>query len=182
MKGKCVTISESGMRFGPYADGQVFHIEKSDSYNAIKQGVKMAEFLLLRKTEKNGLLLQVVEAKQSSPNPTEPSPEAQSKFKDFIEEIREKLVNALSLGWALYLEKHPKANKDLPKPFKKSDLLKSNVLFVLVIKDHEDEWLVPIRNAMAEALHPTVKTWGLGSPAIVVLNEKMAKEQQLIVE
>ena len=176
MTGNPVTIYESGMRFGPYPGDRVFHIEESSGYNTIKKGVKIAEFLLLQRTEEGSDLLQVVEAKKTSP-----CPETKPDFDEYIAEVCEKLVNGLYLGWAMHLGKHPHVHQELPKPFKESDLLKANVKLMLVIKESKYPWLKPVQRSMEKALHPTIKTWGLGALAVAVLNEEMAKKQRLII-
>ena len=81
-------IIESGMTFGPYPEGHCFYIEKSETYQKIKEGVKIAEFLLLHSQDDS--IVWIVEAKQSSPRP-----ETQPNFDDFLLEIQEKLTNAL---------------------------------------------------------------------------------------
>ena len=43
-----ITISESGMTFGPFPDDHCFEIEKCPTYKRIKSGVKIAEFVWLR--------------------------------------------------------------------------------------------------------------------------------------
>ena len=97
-------IFESGMTFGPYPEGRCFYIEKSSCYAAIREHVKMAEFLLLRTSHGNQVIW-VVEAKSSAPRPeTQPNPGTKQDFDIFIAEIREKLINAFSLGWASCLE------------------------------------------------------------------------------
>ena len=60
------TIIESDMTFGPFAEEQCFHIEKSMTYQKIRQGVRMAEFLLIR-SQKRRPTVWIVEVKQSSP-------------------------------------------------------------------------------------------------------------------
>jgi len=100
---KPVYIVESGMKFGPYSKDECFSIEKSKTYEEIQQNIKMAEFMLLRSQQ-----LWIIEAKSSTPRP-----ETQPNFDIFIEEVREKLSNALSLGLALCLKRHP--NDILPK-------------------------------------------------------------------
>lgn len=110
-------IVESGMSFGPYPDGRCFYIEKSNTYADIQQDVRMAEFLLLRAGNGKPPVLWVVEAKSSTPRP-----ETQPNFDAFIAEIREKLVNAFSLGWACCLNRHQQAESELPAPFKALDL------------------------------------------------------------
>ena len=72
-------IIESGMTFGPYPVGHCWHIEKSKVYAKNKQGVKMAEFLLLKKNA-----IRIIEAKSSSPRP-----ETQKEFDQFIQDIQQ---------------------------------------------------------------------------------------------
>ena len=90
MTPETITIDESGMTFGPYPSEHCFHIEKSALYTDIRQGVKMAEFLLLHADSDRPAMLWVVEAKSSSPRPkNDPG------FGQFIMEIREKWISPL---------------------------------------------------------------------------------------
>jgi hypothetical protein len=131
-------IIESKMTFGPYPKGRCFYIEKSNCYTAIQEYVQMAEFLLV-KTRKGKPVMWVVEAKSSTPHP-----QTQPNFDDFIAEIREKLVNAFSLGWASCLGRHQHAVAELPDSFRALNLSQVDVKFVLVIKGHKEEWLPPL--------------------------------------
>lgn len=169
-------IVESGMTFGPYADGRCFYIEKSNTYADIQQGVQMAEFLLLRIDNGKPPVLWVVEAKSSTPRP-----ETQPNFDEFIAEIREKLVNAFSLGWASCLKRHQQAAAELPDPFKALDLSRAGVRFVLVINGHQEAWLPPIQEALKKALHSTVKTWCFAPTSVAVINEELARQHGLIL-
>lgn len=169
-------IVESGMIFGPYPDGRCFYIEKSNTYADIQQGVQMAEFLLLRIDNGKPPILWVVEAKSSTPRP-----ETQPNFDEFIAEIREKLVNAFSLGWASCLKRHQEAEAELPDFFKTLDLSQAGVRFVLVINGHQEAWLSPIQEALKKALHSTVKTWCFSPTAVAVINEELAREYGLII-
>lgn len=169
-------IIESGMTFGPYPAGQCFHIEKSKTYAAIQSGVKMAEFLLLRMDSGKASALWVVEAKSSSPRQ-----ETQPNFDEFIAEVREKLVNAFSLGWASCLKRHDQADEELPEPFKELDLSQSGVRFILVINGHPEAWLPPLQEALQKALRSTIKTWRFGPNSVVVINETLAKQYDLIL-
>ena len=130
-------------------------IEKSASYRAIQNGVQMAEFLLLRQ-QTSGLTAWIVEAKSSSPRP-----ETKPNFEEFIEEIRTKLTNGFLLSVAARLGRHPATASELPDDFKTLDVQTLGFRFVLVINGHEEEWLVPIKDALTQALKPLVKTWGL---------------------
>ena len=166
---------ESGMSFGPYPDGHCFRVEKSDIYNKLGQGVKMAEFLLLRKNSQPPTIW-IVEAKSSSPRP-----ETQPNFGEFIHEIREKLVNALTLGVAACLSRHKSVAAEPPELFKMLDLKTLDFKLVLVINGHRDAWLPPVQDALKKALHVAVKTWGLSVNSVTVINDKNAREHGLIV-
>ena len=172
-----IFIPESGMEFGPYHEDQCFYIEKSQLYKSIKTGVQMAEFLFLKNDPSSRLLiLDVVEAKSSSPQPG-----GQEKFDDFIRQIRDKFVNAFSLCWATCLERHPKFHRELPKRIREMDLSQVRVRFVLVIKGHRDDWLSPIHDELNKTMRPTLKTWGFSHDAVIVFNDEMARQFQYIV-
>ena len=169
-------IVESGMTFGPYPEGQCFHVEKSGAYAAIQHGVPMAEFLLLRIENERPPVIFVVEAKSSTPQP-----KTQPDFEDFINDVREKLVNAFSLGWAACLKRHREADTELPDPFKTLDLSQAQVRFVLVIKGHHESRLPPIQDAMAIALRSTVRTWSFNPNSAVAINDVLAEKHGLIL-
>lgn len=168
-------IVESGMTFGPFPTGHCFHIEKSETYRRVQSGVKMAEFLLLRPKKGEAAAVWVVEAKSSSPKPA-----TQPDFDEFIEEIREKLTNALSLGIAVFLKRHEATYVDLPGPFQQLDLSNTDFRFVLVIKGHEEAWLSDLADALTIALRSIVNIWALSLSTVVVLNDGMAKQYGLI--
>jgi hypothetical protein len=165
-------IIESGMTFGPYPEGDCFYIEKSETYQKIKEGVKIAEFLLLHSQYKS--IVWIVEAKSSSPRP-EPTP----NFDRFIAGIREKWTNALTLSVATCLKRHS-TWEELPNSFQTLDLKKVDFRLILVINGHPKEWLAPLQEALKKELKPTIKTWNLSATSVVVLNETMAREQKLI--
>lgn len=158
------SITESSMTFS-YEEGQCFYIEKSETYQKM-QGVKMAEFLLIKSPN-----ILIIEAKSSSPNPNND----QVKFDDFIQEIYEKLLNAFSLSVAMRLNRHAQT---LPVNFQNIDL--TNFRLCLIIKNHKEEWLIPLQDALKKSLYSTVKTWALSPNAVIVINDKIAKEQGLI--
>lgn len=165
---KTVFIMESGMKFGPYPEDKCFHIENSKIYEEIQQNVKMAEFLLLHSKK-----LWIIEAKSSTPRP-----ETQPNFDIFIEEIREKLSNALSLGLALCLKRYP--DEKLPQAFQELDLAVVDFRLVLVINGHQESWLLPLQDALRKSLNATIKIWGLSATAVIVINDKLAQKYKLI--
>ena len=165
-------IIESGMTFGLYPEGDCFYIEKSETYQKIKEGVKIAEFLLLHSQDDS--IVWIVEAKSSSPRR-----ESKEDFACFIAEIREKWTNALTLSVATCLKRHS-TYEELPNSFQTLDLKKASFRLILVINGHPEEWLPPLQDALKKALKPTIKTWNLSATSVVVLNDKMARSQGLI--
>lgn len=166
-------IVESGSSW-PYPNGHCFYIEKSETYKAVQDGVPTAEFLLLRIREGQPPVVWVVEAKSSAPRPA-PHP----RFDEFVREIRDKLVNAFSLGLAACLERHS-AQAELPAPFRALNLRAAGFRLVLVIKGFQEEWLPPLQDALGKELAPVRKTWALGAKAIAVLNNDGARKHGLI--
>ena len=169
MTPETITIDESGMTFGPYPSERCFHIEKSTLYTDIRQGVKMAEFLLLRADSDRPAMLWVVEAKSSSPRP-----KSEPDFSQFIAEVREKWIDALSLTLASLLGRHRQAGTELPDPFKTLDLSRFDVRFVLVINGHRKDWLPPIQAALQKSLRPLVRIWRFAPISVAVLNDELA--------
>lgn len=172
-----VTIAESGMVFGPFEDGNVFHIEKSGVYLKIQQSMRVAEFLVLQphqpeqQTRKSRLL--VVEAKSSSPRPDN----AKGDFEKYIQEVSEKLNHALQLTLSLALRRHEKHQGELPDAFEKLDYALLDVVLVLVIKGHQDRWLPPLQDALRRSLNSACKIWNL---QVVAINDKFAKKYGLM--
>lgn len=164
------------MTFGPYLQGTCFRIEQSAAYRALQEGVPMAEFLLLR-AQASPPSVWIVEAKSSSPRP-----ETQPAFDEFIGEIRDKLANALGLGIAAILKRHPLADEELPAAFQALDLTSTGFKLVLVIHGHQKKWLPPMQDALRRALRATTKTWALGPNTVAVINEAGAKWHRLISE
>lgn len=176
MTPETITIKESGMTFGPYPPEHCFYIEKSLPYTDIRQGVKMAEFLLLRADIGRPAMLWVVEAKSSSPRPKN-----DPDFGQFIMEIREKWINALALLLASLLGRHRQAGTELPGPFKTLDLSRFDVRFVLVINGHRKDWLPPIQDALQKSLRSLVRIWRFAPISVAVLNEELALKRHLIL-
>jgi hypothetical protein len=163
------------MTFGPFADGHCFRVEVSGTYRAIQEKVQMAEFLLLRTKADAPSFVWIVEAKKSSPRP-----ETQPNFNEFIAEIRDKLANALTVGVASILKRHPATDAELPEMFKTLDLGVTGFRLVLIINGHQKAWLQPLQDALRSALHATAQTWALGPNAVVVINHEDAKRFGLI--
>jgi hypothetical protein len=163
-------ILESNMTFGPYPEGQCFHIEKSEQYEAIKDKVKIAEFILRKDKD-----FWIIEAKSSSPR-TDTKP----NFNDFISEVLVKFTNTFLLGLAIYLKRHEHNETQLNSFFQNVNSSETKIKFILVINGHEKEWLPPIQDALLKALSPLIKIWALPPNCVVVMNNELAKKHNLI--
>ncbi|MBE9140051.1 hypothetical protein IQ254_23115 [Nodosilinea sp. LEGE 07088] len=166
-------ILESGISFGPYPSGHCFYIEKSKTYLAIQDGVKIAEFLIL--TLNNRPRIWIIEAKSSSPRP-----ETVPSFDEFLQEIADKLSNSLNLYVAVYLKRHPSTCSELPIPFQLLDLDQIEFRLILIIKNHQVSWLPPLQDELKKKLKVTLKIWDLAPTSVLVLNEDLAKESQIL--
>jgi hypothetical protein len=167
-----VTFDESGMTFGPFSDGACFRIEESTAYRAIQQGLKIAEFALLRKSE---TVVWIVEAKRSSPRPGN-----QQDFQAFVREIRDKLATSLELLVSLWIGRHADTRNDLPQAFREINFESVEFKLVLVINGHRKDWLPDVQNEVQRALRPLIGIWALGGAAVAVINHEMAKSLGLI--
>ena len=170
-----VTISESGMSFGPFSASEIWQVETCALYKRIKEGVQIADFIVLRKRKEGQLVACIVEAKSSSPRPG-----TQPNFDEFIEEIRSKVSNAFTLTVATRLDRFRGELTNLPDAFQRLDLKTANFTFVLIIKEHKEAWLEPIQNALVKAMKGLVKAWNLPGASVAVLNEKGAIGKGLI--
>lgn len=165
-------INESGMIFGPYEECKCCHIEKSQIYNRIQDGIKICEFLLLKEKQK----ILIVEAKSSSPHPS-----TRPNFEDFINEIYEKMLNTFSLYMACRLKRHGNhLFRLLPQKLNITNIKKLHVKFILVIPKHKEEWCSALQDALHKKLHKTIKTWRLDANSVAVINEAIARAHKLI--
>ena len=110
-----------------------------------------------------------VEAKQSSPQTVN-----EERFNEFIGEITDKFTHSFEL-WMSIVSKRRKAEISPKIGSPKIEGLKFK--FILVIKGHKEEWLVPITRAMRKAMMPYIKIW---ESDVIVLNEDGAKKWHLI--
>lgn len=176
-----ITINESGMSFGPYAETHCFQIENSHLHNSAQPGVQIGEFILIQDEGHNQPpKVWIIEAKSSAPNPGSLLPGAGKTFSSFIAEIRDKLRNALTLGVTACIGRHSHAGQALPQAFKALPLDKAIFRLILVVNGHKPEWLPPLQDALSQSLSVTSQTWDLGAGSVLVLNDTLARRWGLI--
>jgi len=132
----------------------------------------MAEFVLAIPERQNIL---VVEAKSSSPNPD--NKESVEKFHSFLNEIYDKLLNALTLVFTSSFGRHKDMEEELPQGIKIMPWESIKIVLVLIIKDHKKEWLVPVNDALKRKFNASIRTWPLD---VIVINEQIRQKYKLI--
>ena len=166
-----ITISESGMKFGPYEEMDIINWEKSSLYKSFGVKLKSVEFICLDKKDAFCLL----EAKTTAPNPQ--GPKGQKGFEEYIGEISEKLIHTFDLFISSLLGRYVDKEKEIPAKFLKQDLGKIKVKFLLVVKESKPEWLRPLNDGLNKDLLRYKKTWDIKA---AVLNEEMALSKNII--
>lgn len=166
-------ITESDMKFGPFEENQLLHIEKIPQYVQIQNGMHITEFVYYDKTAKKIIS---IEAKTTAPNPQSViSDNPQEKFKDYINTIREKFENSLDLYVKLALD------KELPIGFRTIDYKKTDILFVLVIKEQRREWLPAVNEALNESIKSLNRLSKIWKCKVITINEEIARSRKIIV-
>lgn len=162
------TITESGMRFGPYNTNSVFEIEKSQTLVSIGSGIKITEFILIRD---NNLFL--IEAKSSTPNPC-----SRERLDDFITELEEKFVNALCI--LMSIKSGRMSSNELPQGFIDMNIETIDLRFMLVINGHKPEWLAPLKDKFEQKLLRWKKVFAMKNNYVLVLNDELARRKNFI--
>jgi len=161
----CEAIIESDMDF---ISDNAFYIEKSRQYTGLGKGIKSVEFIRII----NDSLL-FVEAKTSFPNLQNDSTDNRTRFNSQVVEICDKYVHSLNLYYSIYAGI---TDITFPDGFVPKD--KVSIEFVLVIKNHKNEWCRRVKYAIEDALPKyLLKIW---RPKIHVLNHENAQKKNLI--
>lgn len=161
--------------FGPYPDGYCFEIENCQAHKKINdkarnkdEGLKIAEFLLLE-NQANKITISIIEAKSSAPQVHD----------NYIDEIKEKLTNSLSLFMAIYLGRHDEP--EISCLFREADISKVDFKMILVIQNYPDS-LGPLQDKLKNSIKKTVRIWNIDLNSVFVVNEAGARKHGLIRE
>ena len=168
-------IHESGVDFGPYREEELFHIEQSELYRDLGQGLKATEFVL---QADNNIIF--VEAKTNAPNPEnrDDSLEKREKFETFFREVPDKFIDSLGVYTAALLKRYPDTS-EIGTALQHSDLAETKIIFALVLTNPaaQADWLPPIKSILEDRLRRWMKIWGID---IIVLNQALAKRFGII--
>ena len=171
-----VVINESGMCFGEYSEEDVFHIEKCGQYrnHLMPNGVKICEFIL-KKTN----TLYFIEAKASCPNQitADSAEEMREKYNEYITDITDKMRHSLALYANILLKRH---NTDgIPNGFLETDLSAKQIKLVLVVKNAQDDWLIPLKEKLDKELKRESRIWNFTD--FYVINEESARKKHFVI-
>lgn len=171
-----ITITESDMTFGEYDYNHVFQIGKCSQYEPKlkNSGIKITEFILLKDKK-----LLMIEAKKSCPNyaACKDSKEKRQKYDEYISSITSKFKNTLNLYISIILNRYPKDG--LSDKFNTLDHSTLDLVFVLVVKNAEPQWLTHYQDVLKRNLAEEIKVWKIKS--LIVINEDAARAQKLIL-
>ncbi|WP_243976551.1 hypothetical protein [Vibrio natriegens] len=165
-----VTINESGVTFGNFAQDDCYQIEHSLGHNSLGQGFKMVEFTYLSNDK-----LFVVEAKRSIPRAS-----SQPDYDNYWDEIFEKFENALILQMMAFVKRNQRAEAELPQNHKLMDWQQTTLQLRLVIPTVPNQHLAPITHKFRKRLHKLKKLWSISDKHMFVINEEKARLEGLL--
>jgi hypothetical protein len=168
-----IRIVESGVTFGEYFEENVYQIEKSKYVNNLS-GVKSCEFVLYKAKEN---ILFFIEAKSSIPNPNN----SKDKYNLFFDEVVEKLENSMVISTLGINGKLPGVHEELTELMKNINWSLVSFKLVLVIPKVPTEILPQMSEKLRSMFVRQRKTWAISSLNILVLNEELARTNNLII-
>ena len=133
-------IPESGMNFGKYDEKDLFHIETSEIYKKLGDGIPTVEFIL----KYNGNNIVFLEAKKSCPNVANryESKEKEQKFEEYYGSITEKFISSLQIYLAAIMNRYQETSEIGDNLQSVSNMKDVKLKFILVVKNAEDiTWL-----------------------------------------
>lgn len=159
---------ESEMTFGPFDDADIFRIEKSYLLSRCRN-TKTVEFIWKQKKKR----LIFVEAKSSSPVVRGRNRE---HYEAFITEITSKFVDSFNLLMAGLMRRRA-GWEEIPSGMADANYSDMEFKFILIVKNHEETWLEPLRMELEKAMRGHRKVW---NSTIIVMNEKIAREKHIV--
>lgn len=163
------TIVESGMTFGPFAESDLFELERVLTKLDFGDHVNKAEFVVKVGTGKT-VAVRFVEAKTSIPRESDA----------FLDEVRQKMNHALAIWIGALTGRHPKVKTLLPANLSRLEHAKLPIECYLVIPDVPDAMLPPFSDKLRRSMQSERRIWSIRSEHIQVLNTNKARKIGLI--
>ena len=165
---------ESGMEFVEQP-GDYFKIETCPTMKAL--GVKTCDFVITRKLGARTKVF-IIEAKSSAPRPPENDNTYKESWEEFLQTIYEKMVNTLLVFVGLKTGRHYSRDSDLPLSIKQASLSDLAITPCLVLREHPEQVLPQVSDALRIKMQPIVKSFVLEQP--IVVNADMAIRKGLV--
>lgn len=168
-------IEESGMFFLT-DESNSYYLETSPTYDKIKEkGIKICEYIELKDDK-----IVFVEAKTSAPNPQSEVADAKAIFEEYINSICTKFVNAATMLMTGVCKRRIDIANEIPEAYTMLKLQKWEYRCLLVIKNHEKEWLPPVQDALSREFSRS-PFWSICSNfSVMVINEDIARKLSII--
>lgn len=170
-----ITISESGVVFGPFDEKLVFKIEDSSILATAGEGIKTVEFIYLYKD--HDYLL--VEAKTSCPNKDNAKDDAEktAKYKAYFDDVAQKFEDSLDVFSACMMGQHGDSPEIGSSIKEKKPFTLSKLFLVLVITSAQESWLPGPKAELENHLRSLLKKY---KAEVIVLNTELAMQKGLI--
>lgn len=168
-------IQESKMNFGPFDEKNLFHIEESQIYKELGDGIKTVEFIV--KNGRDDIVF--LEAKESCPNVSNryESEEKEKKFEEYYISITDKFVESLQIFLSVLMDKHENISEVGMELSHIHSMRNIKMKFILVVRKAKDiAWLAGPLAELKARLRYIRKIWNID---IIVLNEELAKKNKL---
>lgn len=164
-----ITVTESGMTFGPFAEPDLFELERILKSLNFGDHVSKVEFVVRAATQKAGAV-RFVEARSSIPR----------ESGGFLDEIRQKMNHGIAVWMGALTGRHPKVQAQLPANLSRVEHAGLPIACYLVIPDVPDDKLPPISDKFRQAMKSERHIWAIRSEHIQVLNANKARKIGLI--
>lgn len=166
-----MNIIESGMYFGEFPDKQCYVIENSTVHKQVGENVKSVEFVYYNNKD-----LIFLEAKSSCPKPDSKNNtdlEKSKKYEKYFSDITEKFIDSLNMFSALKLGKYDYDEQVGQLIRVTNNFKQTTFVFMLVIRNAEDEWLGGPKAELEQRLLKTNRIW---KSKVLVLNSALAEK------
>jgi len=148
-----------------FADGNSFHIERSNFRIKQCKGVKTVEYIAIRENNK----LYFVEAKRTAPNPD--NPDNINEIFEYYQDLTEKIQQSIDMLVSKEVGVNFDDDREFPRCFNEVTFSSLKLIFLLIIRNSEKDWCDDVQTILERKLRGTVKIWNMD---VMVLTGKDA--------
>lgn len=168
-------FTESEMTF-EFEDDCLYRIELSQLLTKVNSCADCtSSYSTCECVVKQGDKVLLIEAKTSF---ADPASDEGKTFCKRIEEIVSKFRDTMSVFHAARL-RHPQEQK-FGGELWNTKLEKATYELILIIRNHDKEWLQPVSDSLKSRLKPFLRLWRIADTNIKVYNEQLARKNNII--